>query len=138
MAELRRLQPHDPVPEGGRYLLVLRRFGEDEPGVVVTEIIEADGKNPPALIPAVRSDGKVMELDEAIGIAQSEAERRRYGLIYAVDRTAGRREHEVMEHHGDRSVGMERLADTDPEDGEEGTDLRDRPADAGYNLTPHR
>jgi hypothetical protein len=53
-----------------------------------------------------------------------------------VDRTAGPREREVLRHHGDHAVDIEKLADEEP--GETGTDIRDRPMDAGYNVTPHR
>lgn len=138
MAELRRLQPHDPVPEGGRYMLVLRRFGEDAPDVTLTEIIVADGDDPPELIPALTPQGAPMDFGQAVRHAQAEADRRGYGLLYAVDRTAGPQESTVQAHHGDRTTGMARFADTDRADGEAGTDMRDRPADAGYNLRPER
>lgn len=138
MADVRRLQPHDPVPEGGRYILVLRRFGEDDPGVVLTEIISADGRAPPQARAAVQPDGSAMSLQDAVRSAQVEADRRGDALVFVVDRTAGPQEHAVLAHHGDRTIGMAHLRDTDREDGEQGSDLRDRPKDAGYNLTPHR
>ncbi len=138
MADLRRLQPHDPVPEGGRYMLVLRRFGEDAPDVAVTEIITADGRDPPQAEPALVRGGRPMEFEAAVQHAQALADRQGYAILYAVDRTAGRPERAVRQHHGDRTAGVERFADTDPEDGEQGTDLRDRPRDAGYNLNRER
>ena len=40
MAEIRRLDPHDPLPDGpGKHLVVLRRFEEDDPGRRLVEII---------------------------------------------------------------------------------------------------
>lgn len=138
MADIRRLAPHDPVPEGGRYMLVLRRFGEDAPDVALTEIIMADGRDLPVLRPALDTKGVPLDFEVAVKRAAAEADRQGYGLVYAVDRTAGPLEHEVLEHHGDRTTGIERLADTDPEDGELGSDMRERPRDAGYNLTPRR
>lgn len=135
MPKVQRLQPHDPLPESGRYMLVLRRFGEDDPQVAVTEIITANGQDPPELSVAVRPDGTPMPFEEAIGVAESRAESDGCPTVYAVDRTAGQREREVSQHHGDHSVGMAKLADEEP--GETGTDIRDRPMGAGYNLTPH-
>ena len=138
MAEVRRLAPHDPVPEGGRYMLVLRRFGEDAPDVALTEIIMADGADPPVLRPALDTKGAPVAFETAVKRAAAEADRQGYGLVYAVDRTAGPQERAVLEHHGDRTTGMEKFSDTDPEDGEPGADMRERPLDAGYNLTPRR
>lgn len=131
-----RLQPHDPLPDSGRYMLVLRRFGEDDPLAAITEIIRADGKDPPELTVAVHPDGTPMPFEKAIGVALKQAESQGYPEVYAVDRTAGPREREVLKHHGDHSVDMEKLADE--EAGETGSDIRDRPMDAGYNVTPHR
>jgi hypothetical protein len=135
MPKVQRLQPHDPLPDAGRYMLVLRRFGEDDPQVAVTEIIMADGKDPPELTVAVRPDGTPMAFQEAIGVAEKRAEREGCPAVFVVDRTAGPREREVLRHHGDHAVHTEKLADEAT--GEEGSDIRDRPTDAGYNLTPH-
>ncbi len=38
MAEIRRLNPHDPMPEGGHAVVVLRRFDEDDPHKTVVEV----------------------------------------------------------------------------------------------------
>lgn len=138
MADLRRLEPHDPVPEGGRYMLVLRRFGEDDPDVAVTEIITADGRDPPQAEPVLAQGARPMEFEAAVEHAQVLADRQGYGILYVVDRTMGQPERAVRQHHGDRTASMDRFADTDPEDGAQGTDLRDRPRDAGYNLNRER
>ena len=136
MTKAQRLEPHDPLPETGRYMLVLRRFGEDDPQVAITEIIMANGKDPPELTVAVRPDGTPMPFEEAIGVAERRAETEGCPEVFAVDRTAGPREREVLQHHGDHSADLQKLVDE--EAGESGTDIRDRPMDAGYNLTPHR
>ena len=41
MTEIRRLEPHAPVPESGRFVLVIRRFGEDDPSATLTEVMRA-------------------------------------------------------------------------------------------------
>lgn len=132
MPDLIRLQPHDPVPDSGRYILVLRRFGEDAPELTLTEIITADGVHPPMMAAAVRADGSGVPLEEAVHTALRQAEQSGCATVYVVDRTAGAREQEVLRHHGDHSVGMDRLVDEDGDDA--GTSLRDRPRDAGYNV----
>lgn len=137
MTELCRLSPHDPAPEG-RYMLVLKRFGEDAPLVSVVELITAVDGESARLTVLTRPDGTPMDFEEAVEAALARAEPDGFTVVHALDRTAGVREHEVLAHGGDRTVGMEKLVDTDPEDGEEGTDMRDRPADAGTNLTPRR
>ncbi len=138
MATLRRLAPHDPVPETGRYLIVMRRFAEDGPRATVTEMIASDGHSPPMLTVPTRADGTPLDFDAAVAAARKEADRQGLAVVHAVDRTAGPREREVLEHGGDHAVHLERLADTDLSEGEPGTDLRDRPWDAGTNLTPDR
>lgn len=124
MIETIRLEPHDPVPDYGNHALVLRRMGEDDPNAVVTELVFYGPDGGAAALPA----GK---LEEAVRVAQAEAERRGLAKLYVVDRTAGRLEREAIAEHG-RSFPGERLDDSDPEDGEAGADIRDRPHDAGY------
>jgi hypothetical protein len=71
-------------------------------------------------------DGRAAELDDAIMLGQSVAGRERIETVYVVDRTAGPRERAVIERHGDHSVGDASLDDDDMEDGERGSDMRDR------------
>lgn len=134
MAELRRLAPHDPLPEHGRYMLVLRRFGEDDPRFTVTEVIVSEGGAPRRLEVPLRADGTPVSFEEAIEVAKGQADALKLDALYAVDRTAGPREREVLDHGGDHSFSTDRLEDTDPEDNEPGSDIRDRPLLAGYNL----
>ncbi len=136
MAELRRLDPHDPLPDRGRFLLVMRRFGEDSPRLTLTELIASDGETSPQVGVPLGADGMPLDFEAAVQEATRRAERDDYATVYAVDRTAGPREREVLAHHGDHATGSAKLADTDPEDGETGSDLRDRPHDAGRNLRP--
>jgi hypothetical protein len=126
MTELHRLQPHDPVPESGRYILVLRRFAEDAPQVTLVELVISDGRDPPQLTVPVKADGTPMNFEDAVTAARAMAEREDFAAVYAADRTAGTREQEVLAHHGDHAVGMEKLDDMDLEEGERGSDLRDR------------
>jgi hypothetical protein len=70
--------------------------------------------------------------EDAIRTAQAEAARRGLKSLYAVDRTAGRREQEVLAHHGDHSVFSGELSDTDEEDGVSGSSILDRPPGAGF------
>lgn len=126
MTELRVLAPHDPVPESGHYMIVMRRFAEDAPRTTLTEIITSDGRNPPVLSVPVGADGAPLDFAAAVRAARKEAEAQGLVVFYAVDRTAGSREREVLEHGGDHAVHSERLANSDPEEGEVGPDMRDR------------
>ena len=138
MTELRRLAPHDPVPDEGPFRLVLKRFAEDAPRMTIVELISAEPGEPPMLSVPARPDGTPMGFEQAIEAALVQAEAAGVPVLLALDRTAGAREQAVLSHAGDRTVDMQTLQDTDPEDGEEGTDIRDRPVDAGSNLTPRR
>jgi len=129
------LQPHDPVPERGPYVLLMRRFGEDDPRTVVTELIVEDGPPPPLLTVPAAADGTPADWQDALGQALALARRHGMDAVYAVDRTQGQRERTVLRNDGDRSVGVAALED---EDVGQGSDMRDRPANAGYNLTPER
>jgi hypothetical protein len=130
MTDIIRLQPHDPLPDYGVHGIVLKRFGEDDPNAVVTEIAFSGPE--PVSMPAVHRDGSPMGLDDAIRIALVESEKRGLAKLYVVDRTAGRREQEVIRHHGDHSAGTAKLDDTDDEDGVTGSSLLDRKNDAGF------
>lgn len=130
MVEIRRLDPHAPLPDGlgpdgrGRYVVVFSRFDEDDPRAVFTEIILADGPGNVETTRPVQPDGTPMSFDEAIEAGRQVADSEGLDVVYAVDRTAGAREREVLAHGGDHTVGMAGLQDTDPEDGERGPDMR--------------
>ena len=125
--DIRRLAPHDPLPDGhARRVVLLRRFDEDRPRDTVIELHLSGGG---ALNEATRPntpEGHPMSWDQAIAAAQSVAESEGLGAFYVLDRTAGDREQDILQHAGDRTVHMEELSDTDPEDGEVGPDMRDR------------
>ncbi len=138
MAELRMLAPHDPVPESGHHLIVMRRFAEDAPRLTVTEMIASDGRSSPERTVPTGRDGTPLDFPEAVQAARARAERDGFPTVFAVDRTAGPREREVLAHGGDHSVHADRLLDSDLEEGEPGPDMRDRPQEGGRNLTPER
>ena len=130
MTKIVHLAPHDPIPEPGAHVLVLRHLGEDNPVAIVTEIIShgADGGS----IAAHKPDGSPMTLKEAVAAARARAKHRGVSTVYVLDRTKGEREQEVIRAHGLHNFPEDVLSDTDPEDGETGSDLRDRPHDAGF------
>ena len=130
MTEVIHLSPHDPLPDYGLHAIVLKRFGEDDPNSVITEIAFSGPE--PVSIPAVHRDGSPMGLEEAVKLAKHESESRGLTRLYVVDRTAGRLEQEVVKHHGDHSSASEKLSDTDEEDGVTGSSMLDRPHDAGF------
>jgi hypothetical protein len=130
MTKIIRLEPHDPLPPGSDHALVIRRFGEDDPSVVLTEV-DFFGRSPAAQV-ALADDGGPLPWEDAVQGARREAEARGYRVLYAVDRTAGRREQEVLAHHGDHSVFSGELSDTDEEDGVTGSSMLDRPPEAGF------
>ena len=127
MVETIRLAPHDPVPDPGKHVLVLRLMGEDDPGAVVTELVVygPGGSSTPAITP----DGHVMELDAAVRAAEALAGQHGLARVYVLDRTAGKLEQEALHDHGARDFAGDVLDDTDEEGG---TDIRDRPHDAGF------
>ena len=119
MVEIRRLNAHDPMPEG-RNVVVFRRFDEDDPHKTITDIVLTHGKGRPEIarpnldMPAI--------LEAARRVAQEEG----IAVVQVIDRTAGPRERDVMQHGGDRSIHGEQLKDDDLEEGEPGPDMRDR------------
>lgn len=124
MTETIHLAPHDPVPDGpGRQVVVMRRFEEDNPSVTTLEIV-LTGRPSQTTHPR-RADGTPMTLPEAIEAACLVAAQEGVGRIYVIDRAGGEREHDILAHHGDHSVHMEALSDTDEEGGVTGTDMRD-------------
>jgi hypothetical protein len=125
MSEIVRLAPHDPIPSGpAKHVIVLHRFDEDTPQRTIT-MITLTG-HPDETTRPVRPDGHPMELEEAIAAAQRVAESEGLSRVFVVDRTAGEREQDILQHGGDHSVNMEKLVDFDLEDGERGPDMRDR------------
>ena len=122
MIELRRLAPHDPLPEGGPYVVAMRRLAEDDPDGIVTIIAvvrctkQEDGTvylRDDAGTVAMHADGTPMEFEEAIEEAQRVAKAKRIKLVCAVDRTLGPLEAEVLAHHGDHGFASETLDDED-------------------------
>ena len=82
--------------------------------MAVTEIIFSDGPRQ-SVTAAVNPDGTGMEFEDAVRLAVSQADDRGYKTVYAVDRTAGPREREILAHDGDHTTGMERLVDDNEE-----------------------
>jgi hypothetical protein len=130
MTRVLRLAPHDPIPPPGPHGLVLRRLGEDDPAAIVTEIIFYGPTG--GTEAAHQPDGKPMALPQAVAEARAKAEQLGLATLYVLDRTQGQREQEVLRAHGLHDFHGDVLSDTDAEDGEQGTDLRDRAHDAGF------
>ncbi len=130
MTEIIRLDPHDPLPEATPFALVIRRFGEDDPKAIVTEI-DFMGSHPTMSV-ATGPNGAPLQWEDAVQHARREAAARGFTTLYAVDRTAGRREQQIIDRGGDHSPRDDALSDTDEEDGEEGSTILDRGHDAGF------
>ena len=127
MVEIQRLDPHDPLPEGrGHRVIVLRRFDEDDPRRIVTEITLTGAPGQAEVARPVGTDGSPMSLEDAVVAARKVAESEGISRVFVLDRTAGRLEHEVAEHSGDHSFPGRPLDDTNLEEGEHGPDMRDR------------
>ena len=127
MVEIRRLDPHDPLPEGrGHRVIVLRRFDEDDPRRAVTEITLTGAPGRSEVARPTQPDGTAMSLDDAVAAARKVAETEGIREVFVLDRTAGQLEHEVIEHAGDHSFSGKKLDDSDFEDDEKGADMRDR------------
>ena len=125
MAEIRTLNPHGPMPDYGHHVVVLRRFDEDDPHKTVVEItLTHSGSMPERTVP-VHPGGAAMTLDEAIAAAIRVADDAGITTVQVIDRTAGPRERDILQHGGDHSIHSERLDDTDMEEGERGPDMRD-------------
>ena len=117
MTEVRHLDPHDPLPEGGRRVVVMHRLDEDDPRHTHTEILLTGAPGRGEAVRPMRPDGTPMPLDEAVEAAKKVAESEGLHDVFVVDRTAGPREREVLQADGDHSVNMEGLSDIDLEDG---------------------
>lgn len=122
MTETVTLAPHDAMP-GGRSVVVMRSFREDDPHGSSIEITLTGTPN--ETTHPRRPNGTPMSLDEAIAAARKVAESEGLKRVYVLDRLAGRREAEIAQHDGDHSVGMAELSDTDEEDAVVGSDMRD-------------
>jgi len=120
MVEIVTLNPHDPVPDGGRHVVVLRRFDEDDPHKIVTLILLTHRKGLP------ETAQPAMDFQGIIAAAAEVAKEEGIGVVQVIDRTAGPRERDILQHGGDHSVHMDRLDDDDMEEGERGSDMRDR------------
>ena len=124
MVEITKLAAHDAMPSGpGRQVVVLRRFDEDSPGTASIQIVLTG--TPEETTRPRRQDGSLMKFDEAIAAAKEVAASEGIGRVFVLDRLAGERERDILQHAGDHSVHMEQLQDTDEEDGERGPDMRD-------------
>ena len=134
MADVRHLDPHDPLPEGGRRGIVMHRLDEDDPRHTHTEIFLTGAPGRGEAVRPMRPDGTPMLLNEAIEAAERVAESEGLQDVYVVDRTAGSREQEVLAAGGDHSVNMDELSDDDPEDGERGPDMRDMDRSRGQQV----
>ena len=119
MTETIRLSPHDALPDDKSHILVMRRFAEEDPARTEIEVSRSSGGFSREGV-NVKGESLEQVVAEAHGIAAREGLKR----LYVIDRTAGVREQEVLASHGDHSVHMEDLQDTDPEDGEQGSDMR--------------
>ncbi|HYZ63138.1 MAG TPA: hypothetical protein VE650_11850 [Acetobacteraceae bacterium] len=125
MTEIIRLAPHDPIPSGpARHVIVLHRFDEDAPQNTITTITLTG--HPDETTRPMNAQGKPMNLDQAIAAAQRVAESEGLPRVFVIDRTAGERERDILQHGGDHSVHMEGLVDFDLDEGECGPDMRDR------------
>ena len=76
MAEIRHLNPHDPTPEGGHAVVVLRRFDEDDPHKIVVELTLDP---PPRLARAHASPPRRRHADDPRGSRQRRQRGRRRG-----------------------------------------------------------
>jgi hypothetical protein len=126
MAQIRKLEPHDALPTGGRNVTLLRRFEEDDPRRVVLELIISRGTGRGETRQALHADGRPMSVAEALHSARTLADAEKLDTVYVIDRLAGPRERDILRHHGDHSVHMGQLDDFDLEEGERGSDMRDR------------
>lgn len=130
MAEIRMLEPHDPLPSG-HAVIVMHRFDEDDPRLTMIELIVTNPDRSEETARLAHADGRSMTLGEAIEHAQLRARAEGLGVIYQVDRTRGRLEQDVLRHGGDHSFADTALDDDDMEEGERGPDMRDRGNDGG-------
>ncbi|HXH25333.1 MAG TPA: hypothetical protein VNI78_08800 [Vicinamibacterales bacterium] len=133
MTRVVRLEPHDPLPTGrGDYITVVRRFKDDAPDGLVTEITVYTRGAGAQNVVAEEHGGHALGFEQALERARVLAERNRIPELFVVDRTTGEVERTVLEHHGERD-----LADVGPDydeaahaGAEEGGIAGTRPEDA--------
>jgi hypothetical protein len=125
MPETRWLAPHAPLPDGLRHVVVMRRLAEDDPRGTEVEIIVVHGPDDRHIMRPAMAGGRILKLAEAVREGEAIAGREGFAHVYVIDRTAGPREQDVLAHGGDHTVHMDRLEDTDVEEGEKGPDMRD-------------
>ncbi len=123
MADLVMLSPHDALPDG-RVVTVLQRFDEDDPDRVVVEIALVGKDGLRETTHPAHSDGRPMSFEEAIVAARKVADSERLPRVFAVDRTAGPLEQEVLTHGGAHDAKGRTLSDDDLEESEPGPDMR--------------
>ena len=119
------LASHDPLPDGPA-LVLLRRFEEDDPKRLMMEIVALDSHHTESNARLTDAHGNPLSWEAATRRAEITAGEGRFPVLYRIDRTAGPREQEIAGHGGDHSTNMEQLEDFDPEDGVQGSDMRDR------------
>jgi hypothetical protein len=86
MAEIRTLEPHDPLPDG-HSIVVMRRFDEDAPRETMIELIVTNPDRSEETARAMHPDGSTMSFEEAIGLAQERAAAEGLDAIWRIDRT---------------------------------------------------
>lgn len=125
--EIRMLDPHDAMPEGRPHrVIVLRRFDEDDPRRVITQIELTAARGRSEAVQPTGPDGAPMPLDAAIDAARKVAESEGIPVVHVLDRTAGHLERALLASGGDHSFPGLTLDDADLKDGEAGPDMRDR------------
>ncbi len=122
MAELVMLEPHDALPDG-RGVTVMRRFDEDDPDRVIVEIALTPEHGPRETTRPAHPDGRPMGFADAIEAARKVADSERLPRVFALDRTAGPLEQEVLAHGGAHDAPGRALVDEDEEDGERGPNM---------------
>ncbi len=123
MAELVMLNPHDALPDG-RVVTVLQRFDEDDPDRVIVEIALSGEHGQRETTRPLHPDGRPMGFEDAIAAARQVADSERLPRVFALDRTAGPLEREVLAHGGAHDAKGHALSDSDVEEGEQGPDMR--------------
>ena len=96
------------------------------PHKTVVEVTLTHAKGLPDRTRPGHPNGTPMSLEEAVEAARAVADAAGIGAVHVIDRTAGPREQDILQHGGDHTVHMDQLEDSDLEDGEPGPDMRGR------------